>query len=278
MFRFQGGTFVQISNSRVLQAGVLMFMVIALALSAQASFSNASLKGGYSFLINRWTADVNTNEDATVGVVTFDGAGNVTASYTSISGGVVQTGTASGTYTVNSNGTGAINFTTGSNPPKFAIILNSTAAGLAHGVQLLRTDKNANLVESGTALLQSTTAATYTLASVKGKLGFQLNDWTADVTRSEDGIVGIFTFDGTGNVKGSFTGMSRGVLQTGSITGTYTVNSDGSGSMSLTAGTGTPVLAFALNNATPTSPAKGLQLLQTNTSGNIVISGIALKQ
>ncbi|MFY9561258.1 MAG: hypothetical protein WAQ52_13570 [Terriglobales bacterium] len=270
---------MQISNSRVLQVGGLMFVITALALSAQASFSNASLKGGYSFLTNRWTADVNTNEDAVVGVMTFDGAGNVTASFTAISGGVVQTGTASGTYTVNANGTGAINFTTGTNPPVFAITLSSTAAGLAHGVQLLRTDTTGrNLVESGTALLQSTTARTYSLASVKGKLILQLNDWTADATRSEDGIVGVGIFDGKGTVKGSFTGMSGGVLSTGSITGTYTVNADGSGSMSLTAGTGTPVLAFALNNATPTGPAKGLQLLQTNTSGNIVISGIALKQ
>jgi hypothetical protein len=256
-----------------------MFMVIVLALSAQASFSNGSLRGGYSFLTNRWTADVNTNEDAVVGVMTFDGAGNVTVSYTAISGGVVTTGTGGGTYAVNSNGTGVINLTGGTNPPQYAITLNSTAAGLAHGVRLLRTDTTGrNLVESGTAVLQSTTARTYSLASVKGKLSLQLNDWTADVTRSEDAVLGLLSFDGAGNVKGSFTVMDGGVLQTGTITGTYTVNSDGSGSMSLTTGADSPHLAFALNNATPTGPARGLQLLQTNTSGNIVISGIALKQ
>jgi hypothetical protein len=274
----QGGTSVQISNSRVIQAVVLMCMMIALALSAQASFNTASLKGGYSFLTNRWTADVNTNENATVGVVTFDGAGNVTASYTSISGGVVQTGTASGTYTVNSNGTGAINFTTGSNPPQFAIVITSSAGGLAHGVQLLQTNDSNNRVESGTALLQSTTAATYTLASVKGKLSFQINKWTADVTSSQEGIVGILTSDGAGHVKGAFTQMKGGVLGTGTFTGTYTVNSDGTGSMSLNTGTDNPQLAFALNNATPTSPAKGLQLLQTTENGNKVHSGVALKQ
>jgi len=277
-FPLQRRCFVQISNSRVLQVGVLVFMVIALALSAQASFSNASLKGGYSFLTNRWTADVNTNEDATVGVVTFDGAGNVTASYTSISGGVVQTGTASGTYTVNPNGTGAIKFVTGSNPPQFAMTITSSAAGLAHGVQLLRTDNTSNVVESGTALLQSATAATYTLASVKGKLSFELNKWTADVNSSQEGIVGILTSDGAGHVKGAFTQMKGGVLGTGTLTGTYTVNADGTGSMSLIVGTDNPQLAFALNNATPTSPAKGLQLLQTTENGNKVHSGVALKQ
>jgi hypothetical protein len=270
---------VQISNSRVLQVGVLMFMVIALALSAQASFSNASLKGGYSFLLNKWTADVNANQEAVVGVMTFDGVGNVTASITAIQGGVVHTGTASGTYTVNSNGTGAINFTTGgTTPPHFAITLNATAAGLAHGMQLLVTNENSNVVDSGTAFLQSTTPATYTLASVKGNLGFQINKWTADVNASQDGIVGIFSFDGAGKIKGSYNEVNGGVLKTGTFTGTYTVNSDGSGSMSLIVGTDNPQLAFALNNATPTSPAKGLQLLQTSGGGNKVQSGVALKQ
>jgi hypothetical protein len=254
-------------------------MVIALALSAQASFNNASLKGGYSFLIDRWTADVNRNQEGVVGVMTFDGVGNVTASITSISGGVVQTGTASGTYTVNSNGTGAINFTTGgSNPPHFAITLTSSTGGLAHGLQLLQTNDNHNLVESGTAFLQSATAATYTLASVKGNLSFQLNKWTADVNEMQQGIVGIFIFDGKGNVKGSFTGVNSGVVETGTITGTYIVNADGSGSMALTTGADHPQVAFALNNATSTSPAKGLQLLQTSGTGNKVQSGIALKQ
>jgi hypothetical protein len=257
-----------------------MFMVIALALSAQASFTNASLKGGYSFLINKWTADVNANQEATVGVMTFDGVGNVTASITSIQGGVVQTGTASGTYSVNSNGTGSINFTTGGGtPPHFAITLNSTASGLAHGVQLLMTtENNLNVVDTGVALLQSATAATYTLASVKGKLSFQLNKWTADVNSSQEGIVGILTSDGAGHVKGAFTQMKGGVLGTGTFTGTYTVNADGTGSMSLNTGTDNPQLAFALNNATPTSPAKGLQLLQTTENGNKVHSGVALKQ
>jgi hypothetical protein len=254
-----------------------MFMVIALALSAQASFSNASLKGGYSFLTNRWTADVNRSQEGVVGVMTFDGAGNVTASYTSISGGVLQTGTASGTYIVNSNGTGAISFTTGSSPPQFAITLTSSAAGLAHGMQLLRTNDNRNLVESGTALLQSTTATTYTLASVKGNFGLQLNEWDANVNDSQEGIVGIASFDGAGKVKGSTTDVNGGVVSKGTFTGTYTVNADGSASMSLTAGTDHPQVAFVLNSVSA-GQAKGAQLLRTNSTGNKVQSGIALKQ
>jgi hypothetical protein len=272
---------VQIYSRRLVQVGVLIFVTIALALSAQAaSFSNASLKGSYSFLVNKWTADVNTNQLAVVGVMTFDGAGNVTGgSYTEITGGVVQTGTLGGTYTVNSNGTGTINLTSVVPPPQLAITLNSTAAKLAHSVQLLQTNDNANEVISGTAVLQSTTAATCSVASLKGNLSWQANKWTADVNDAQEGAVGTFIFDGKGNVKGVWTTMYGGVLQTGTLAGPYTVNSDGSGSMTLTSSSGyVSQDAFVLNNKPPLGTAKGLQFLQTNTNGNIVISGIALKQ
>ena len=269
-------------SRRFMQVAVLVFVTITLALSAQAVvFSNASLKGSYSFLLNRWT--VQYNQDAVVGVMAFDGAGNVAASFTYIDGGVVQTGTDSGTYTVNSNGTGAINFTnfsgTGASP-HFAITLNSTAAGLAHGLQLVQTNNTANYVQSGTALLQCTTAATYSVASLKGNFSWQGNLWTANVNQAQSGGIGTFSFDGKGHVKGVWTRMDGGVLHTGTFTGTYTVNSDGSGSITVTFSPG-PVTqaAFVLNNKPPLgTAAKGLQFLQTNLEGNIVISATALKQ
>ena len=113
----------------------------------------------------------------------FDGAGTVTGSYTSISSEVFKTGTLGGTYTVNSNGTGTITFTTGSTA-QFAITLNSTAAKVAHGVQLLQTNDRNNEIVSGTAVLQSTTAETYSVASLKGNFSFQWSLWTADASQS----------------------------------------------------------------------------------------------
>lgn len=273
---------MQVFSRRFLRVGFLIFMTIALALSAQAAaFSKASLKGSYGFLINRWTANVNTSQFAVVGVMTFDGAGNVTASGTEIKGGVVQAGVLSGTYAVNSNGTGAINFTTGENPPQFAIALNSAAAGVARNVQLLVTGDNDNEVVSGVALLQSTTAETYSVASLKGNFTLQFNTWTADVNEAQNAAVGVIGLDGKGNLKGSATTMYLGVPYPTTIAGTYTVNSDGSGSMSLTTGPGGHgQLAFALNSVVA-GQAKGLQFLGANTSGrggNLVITGTALKQ
>jgi hypothetical protein len=68
---------------------------------------------------------------------------------------------------------------------------------------LLTTDSN-NEVASGSAMLQSTTAETYSVASLKGNFSIQLKMWTADVNQEEDGAIGIITFDGKGNFKGKY--------------------------------------------------------------------------
>jgi hypothetical protein len=270
---------MQGSSRRFLQVGVLVFVALALASSAQAAgFSNASLKGSYSFSTNLRTANVNTGQFAAVGVMTFDGVGNVTGSYRSISDHSVQNGALGGTYGVKSNGSGVIDLTTGLTA-KFAITLNSIAAGVAQGVQLLRTDDTNNEVVSGTAVLQSTTAGKYTVASLKGNFAFQYNPWTADASLAEDGGVGIFSFDGKGNIKGSVTIMYGGGQFGGPLNATYTVNSDGSGAISVV-GKHNVQFAFALNSVAA-GQAKGFQFLDTNTGdgkGNLVITGNALKQ
>jgi len=118
---------------RILQVGLLSFVTAALALPAQAvGFSAANLKGSYSFLVNRWTADAGRQEFALVGVLTFDGVGNVTGSGTAVTGGVSLSGALGGTYSVSPNGTGAINFTTLflGGTAQLAFTLNSTTAGV----------------------------------------------------------------------------------------------------------------------------------------------------
>jgi hypothetical protein len=269
---------VQTSSYRMAQVLFLLAATTVFSVPTQAApFTNASLKGGYSFLTNRWLADTTQNQDAVLGVLTCDGAGNVVASFISNSGGLVQSGTSTGTYTVNGNGTGTLTFP-GTDPARFAIVLNSNVGGLAHGVHLLRNNNRTNYVESGAAWLQSAPATTYNAASIKGNFSLQLNKRTADATQSQDGVLGLFNFDGAGNVRGSVTIMSRGVLKKATFTGTYTVNSDGSGSMSLTVSDGsTPQLALVLNS-TVAGVAQGLQVLQTNSSGNNNISGTAVKQ
>ena len=270
---------MQVFSRRFLQVGVLVVMTLALALSAQAAgFSDASLKGSYSFLTNLRTANAKESQFAMVGVMTFDGVGDVSGSYTSISLDTVQRGTLGGTYSVKSNGTGLIDLTSGLTA-LFAITLNSTAAGVAQGVQLLETDDTNNEVISGTAVLQSTTAGKYTAASLKGNFALQYNPWTNDASLAEDGGVGIFSFNGKGNIKGSVTIMFGGGKFGGPVKATYTVNSDGSGTVT-GIGKHSLQIAFVLNSVAA-GQAKGLQFLDTNTgdgTGNLVITGNALKQ
>ena len=269
---------MQVFSRRFAQVRILTFMAIAIALPSQATtFSNASLTGSYSFLINLWTAAVNTNEFAIVGVMTFDGAGQGSAFYTQTNaGGLITSGNFSMNYTVNPNGTGTITCTSGLTD-KFAITLNSTSGGVARGVQLLQINDNSNEVVSGTAVWLSSAAKTYSVSSLRGNFAFQGNEWTAAGQDAEEGFVGILTFDGKGNVIGSYTDMYDGELTSPTLTGTYVVKSDGFGGMLFLADN--IQFTFALNSATASGKAKGLQFVVNNSNGlNIVRSGTALKQ
>ena len=72
--------------------------------------------------------------------------------------------------------------------------------------------------------------------------------------------------------------MENGEQQTGTYTGTYTVNPDGSGSMSYTCAGTNCQIAFGLNSVAARQ-AKGAQFIgYVNKNGNYVASGTALKQ
>jgi hypothetical protein len=84
------------------------------AVHAQGGCSNATLTGNYGFIYNGSNAPghsvtgKNTFGNAAVGVFTFDGAGNVTVSYTAVFNGYAFSTSVpdTGTYTVNSDCTG----------------------------------------------------------------------------------------------------------------------------------------------------------------------------
>jgi len=279
---------VRVSKRCCLQIGLLVFASTALAIDVQAAgFSQANVKGSYSFLVNKWIADVSLQQFAEVGVLTFDGAGHVTGSATAVGDGASQTGALGGTYTVNSNGTGVVNLTTIflGGTDRVAFVLNSTAGGVAHGVQFMTANDSNNEVVSGTAVLQSTAPAAYSAATLSGRFTFQVNAWSADMNFDEQGCIGLLTSDGKGNITGSTTCVDLGVLSKGTFTGVYTVNPDGTCSMSLVNSDGsTPVLACALNTV-GAAGASDLQLVVTNpgpsgsdNSTNYEVTGTAVKQ
>jgi len=227
-------------------------------------FSNSKLKGSYSVLLNKWLSDPSSFEEAIVAVFNFDGAGNVTiSSFTDNEGDVVTTGTGSGTYTVNSDGTGTINvslsggsgtFTSGT----FTIVLNAGGKGF----QTILTTCSplcGQDVFSGTAV--ATQETSFSNASLKGTFEFLNLKWAIPPTNANN-VLGLLTFDGTGNVAFSATSDIAGTVTTLSGNGTYSVNADGSGSIALTSGSSSIGFAIGIN-----SKNTGLQWVDTGCSG-----------
>lgn len=106
-------------------SATLVFVVTSwkhgvMPVQAQSGCSVATLTGTYSFTDQGFVTPGHSTTGATVfpftalGVEAFDGAGNVSVNYTLVENGKVFTGlTGSGTYTVNSDCTGSVSFTTG---------------------------------------------------------------------------------------------------------------------------------------------------------------------
>jgi len=84
--------------------------------------------------------------------------------------------------------------------------------------------------------------------------------------------VGVLAFDGTGTLSVSFTSVSRGVVSTETDAGTYTVNPDCTGSISITTGPGAGVTFNTV------IIGGGAELFGINTSAGFTSSFDAKKQ
>jgi hypothetical protein len=253
-------------------------MTVPMALAQSPAFNNGSLKGSYGFLIAEWTSSSSVSAFNSLGVMTFDGAGNLSGSYTANSAGTVVTGTFSGTYSVNSNGTGSMSFEiSGYGTVTNAFVVDASTKNL----QLLQTTCPSagcgNWVNSGTAVAQVSTS--FSNASLKGAYGRLLNKWTSDPNQQADADVGIATFNGAGKMKVSETDNTAGTVTTDTWKGTYSVNSDGTGSFAVTDSKGYEVQGVLVVN----SAGKGYQFMLTSlpcgsSCGNMVMSGSGTHQ
>jgi len=253
-------------------------MVTPMALAQSPAYNNGSLKGSYGFLIAEWTSSSSVSAFNSLGVMTFDGTGNLSGSYTENTAGTVGTATFSGTYSVHSNGTGSVSLTVEN---KFNVTLAFVIDASTKNLQLLQTNcpsgSCGNWVISGTAVAQVSTS--FSKASLKGVYGDLTNKWTPDPNQQAQAVVGLATFDGAGNVKISGTGNTAGTVTTDTWKGTYSVNSDGTGSFTVTDSKSNEVKGALVVN----SAGKGYQLMLTSlpcgsSCGNMVISGSATHQ
>lgn len=108
---------------------VVGILILATAISASA-YTNATVKGNYSFLVEG-------GGGAIVGLLKFDGVSKVTLTYTQTG---PSSGTYSGTYAVDSNGTGTITFSSQDPAITLAFVLCSVVDGNAKILNMVSTD------------------------------------------------------------------------------------------------------------------------------------------
>jgi hypothetical protein len=254
----------------------VLVLTLTLLCSLAAAQSN-SLSGSFGFLLNAYSADASGGL-ALLGVMNFDGSGNVTGSYTARSNGghPQSTGTFTGTYSPASNGVGvkpgsitlAIDI-------GWILSLDMVVTDGGQGLQLVLTDCSGGCDPAG-AVFSGVARAAYT-GLVNGTYGFQLNS-----SPVPSGYLGVVSFDGAGNAGISITNI--GVAQEGShppvmggtLTGTYSLNPDGSGTVTLPDPSGNPSLTFAI---VATDGGSGLLLLlESGPPQSNVSSGTARMQ
>ena len=262
-------------SSQASGSASLAGLVLGLVGGTQVS---TSLSGSFGFLMYISLAPTTVDSGTGIlGVMRFDGAGNVTGSYTfqrgSTSTKAAQTvaGTLTGTYSSNPNGTGTVTLVLDAGlTATFAMVITDGGQGL----QLVGT----NLI-GGDASGEVTTGvarAAYA-GSPNGSYGFQLNNSPIPA-----GTIGVANFDGAGNVAVSYTSVDVGTdpnqppVMSGTLTGTYSTNPDGSGTINFPAQSGqsgNSAFVFVV-----TDGGSGALLLLTTGTGSNVSSGTARLQ
>jgi hypothetical protein len=248
-------------------------LVLTPVLAAQST----SLNGSFGFLINAsYFNRPNNNGQALLGVMNFEGAGNVsgpdTAEFGALGNQAAQSiaGTFTGKYSGNTDGTGSVTIALDAGITlTYAMVVTEGGKSL----QLVMT--NCLFGSEGCnffATVNSGFARAGQASSLNGSYGFQLNN-----SPVPNGTLGVMSFDAAGNVAMSFTSVAVGKddtsgqapVSTGTLTGTYSINPDGSGTITF------PAAAYAF---VITDGGSGLLLLQTIGTGSNVSFGTARLQ
>ncbi len=127
----------------MLAAGACSALLLALSAVPSWAFSAATLMGNCSLSIVTTLSDGNT--EVVVGLFSFDGAGNITASTSVVSENGTDltfsdfTNIQSGSYTVNGNGTGTLTLLPGgsSTTKTSNMVIDEVSGGLAKEVRFL---------------------------------------------------------------------------------------------------------------------------------------------
>jgi hypothetical protein len=202
-------------------------------------FSNASVSGPFAFTIAG--ADIiSLGPFAAGGVLTSDGAGNITSGVEDFNdaGTVTSNVGLTGTYTIASNGRGTLTIATG------AGTFNFVAYPSSGGVLVLETDLR--FVTSGTGLQQSTP---FTAGAVSGIYG--LNFTGVSSSGGELDSIAQFNADGASNISGIIDLNNNGGITFGQpLSGTFSAASNGRFPLTLQTPLGTQHMVMYMVSST----------------------------
>ncbi len=226
----------------------LVFVIVTAVGSASAICSNATLTGVWGYQVG-----------AAVGHFTADGTGNVTNGFQTVNqNGVIGTQAFTGTYSVAKNCTGSFiaNFMGGG-----SATANFVVDAANKGLQII--DTISGLVAGGFGLAQG--AAICGLTGKKAT--FAANLFGKIPTKGPIAYVAQVILDGHGIVSGSGTFDVNGTIFTATINGTYTENSDCTGTLQFTpSGSSTLHFNFIVANI-------GKEILLIETDANSLVVG-----
>jgi hypothetical protein len=234
----------------------------AMDLQTTSDFSLGSISGGYSFVFSG--IDI-TNIGAQVGgVVTADGNGNFTSGTLDVNdGGVYTTSPISGTYTApDSFGRTTVTINSSNEPMPFTFTFY-----IVSGTNLKWTETDCYYITNGLAYAQG--PGPFTDASLSGTHVFST---AGTSTKGAVVAAGLFTANGTGTLSNGVIDVNNAGTQTtdGTYTGSYTVASNGRGTLTLTGTTG----GISMLNSYFTA-SNGVLLLETDKTET---GGVALTQ
>ncbi len=258
---------------------LLARMSTCLLLSVGAVTAQTVLPSGYfGFLLSTsFTDSTNQGGAALLGLMNFDGAGNVKGSFTLEygSGGPLPAETINGTFTgtySSTNGAGNIALTLSSG---ISLALDMVIADSGHGLELVATSCSGAVgIDLSTSVLsgigaQSKGGTSLSVGALQGSYGAQFT-FSPQASRE----VSVASFDGAGNVtlSGTFVGTGPSV-SSATYPGTYTVKRNATGTITLAPQPGQSAQTFVF--VITDEGGHGLLLLQTNRSGDGVAFGTA---
>lgn len=246
-------------SSRIFRTTLLIVIaVFVFGLVSWGQCSDANVTGKYGYLV--YGFDSSGNPIASLGYMKANGKGTFSGTESVADDGEVEQNiSVSGTYSINSDctGSGTIKLKGGKKSNTFALVVVSGGKTL----QILSTDTGS--VQGGEAEAQG--KETCTAAGLKASLGLQASG--EFIGTGAVAIDGLATFDGKGDVSGTFSGSLAGEIFTGqSVSGSYTVASNCTGTTSFSLLGQTLTTDFVM-----TDGAQHLLVLETNTG--TVVSG-----